>query len=145
MIYSEGDVTFGSPAWLVMEIYRGLESDGSDPLADLYDSEPFDSFEVAGRIDLGGATLEVIFQDGFQPVSGQNFPLFSASSILNSFSKIIPRSLPQSLILDPSGLPEGFLTVAEVPESSAVLIMAFGVALLPPGPLPFLCWGSCVV
>ena len=131
MIYSEGDVTFGSSAHLVMEIYRGLEADGSDPFAALYGTDPFDSFEVAGLIDLGGATLEVIFQDGFQPVAGQSFPLFSASSILGHFSTIIPRGLPQGLMLDSSGLSGGVLSVAVSPEPRAVLLLLLGLALLP--------------
>jgi hypothetical protein len=131
MIYSEGDVTFGSSAWLVMEIYRGLEADGSDPFGELYGTDPFDSFEVAGLIDLGGATLEVIFQDGFQPVAGQSFPLFSASSILGHFSTIIPRGLPQGLMLDSSGLSGGVLSVAVSPEPTAVLLLLLGLALLP--------------
>jgi MYXO-CTERM domain-containing protein len=126
-----GDLGFGPDARVIMEIYRSLEADGSDPFGQLYGTDPFDSFEVAGLIDLGGATLEVIFQDGFQPVAGQSFPLFSASSILGSFSTIIPRGLPQGLMLDASGLSGGFLSVAVSPEPTAVLLLLLGLALLP--------------
>ena len=126
-----GDLGFGPDARVIMEIYRSLEADGSDPFGQLYGTDPFDSFEVAGLIDLGGATLEVIFQDGFQPVAGQSFPLFAASSILGSFSTIIPRGLPQGLMLDASGLSGGFLSVAVSPEPTAVLLLLLGLALLP--------------
>jgi MYXO-CTERM domain-containing protein len=126
-----GDLGFGPDARVVMEIYRGLEADGSDPFGELYGTDPFDSFEVAGLIDLGGATLEVIFQDGFQPVAGQSFPLFAASSILGSFSKIIPQGLPQGLMLDASGLSGGFLSVAVSPEPSAILLALLGLAVVP--------------
>ena len=126
-----GDLGFGPDARVIMEIYRGLEADGSDPFGQLYGTDPFDSFEVAGLIDLGGATLEVIFQDGFQPVAGQSFPLFAASSILGSFSKIIPQGLPQGLMLDASGLSGGVLSVAVSPEPTAVLLLLLGLALLP--------------
>ena len=126
-----GDLAFGPDARVVMEIYRGLEADGSDPFGDLYGTDPFDSFEVAGLIDLGGATLEVIFQDGFQPVAGQSFPLFSASSILGSFSNIIHQGLPQGLMLDSSGLSGGVLSVVVIPEPTALLLLLLGLALLP--------------
>ena len=126
-----GDLGFGPDARVIMEIYRGLEADGSDPFGQLYGTDPFDSFEVAGLIDLGGATLEVIFQDGFQPVAGQSFPLFAASSILGSFSKIIPQGLPQGLMLDASGLSGGVLSVAVSPEPATLLLVLFGLALLP--------------
>jgi hypothetical protein len=105
----------------MMEIYRTLEAGGTD--------EPFDSFEVAGMLDLGGATLEVIFQDGFEPVAGQSFQLFSASSIVGSFSKVIPHGMPQGLMLHPSGLSQGFLLVGVAPEPSTFLLALFAVTL----------------
>ena len=117
----EGSLAFGPDARVMMEIYRTLEAGGTD--------EPFDSFEVAGMLDLGGATLEVIFQDGFEPVAGQSFQLFSASSIVGSFSKVIPHGMPQGLMLHPSGLSQGFLLVGVAPEPSTFLLALFAVTL----------------
>ena len=41
--------------------------------------------------------------------------------------------MPRGLMLDPSGLSEGFLSVAEVPEPSTALLLCLGLMVLATG------------
>jgi autotransporter-associated beta strand protein len=89
----------------------------------------YDAINVTGAITFGG-TLNVIFLDSYNPVSGSSFDLFDAHSMDGSFLAINLPSLTNGLIWETTALySTGVLSVGAVPEPSTYAAFAGLVAL----------------
>lgn len=92
-----------------------------------------DRIQFTGSLVLDvGAALEVVLIDGFQPLAGQQFDLFSFSQPPQGrFESVSLPGLAPGLAWDTSTLyTDGDLRVAAVPEPATWLLMALGSVLL---------------
>ena len=92
-----------------------------------------DRIQFTGSLVLDvGAALEVVLIDGFQPLAGQQFDLFSFNQAPQGrFETIRLPGLAGGLAWDTSALyTDGDLRVAAVPEPATWLLMALGSVLL---------------
>ncbi|RYD75864.1 MAG: PEP-CTERM sorting domain-containing protein [Verrucomicrobiaceae bacterium] len=87
----------------------------------------FDGLDVAGALLYGG-TLNIVLLNGFEPETGDTFDLFNGySSYSGTFANVVFSSPEYTGAFDPQ---TGVLSVANVPEPSASLLAAMGLAAL---------------
>ena len=87
----------------------------------------FDGVDVAGALLYGG-TLEIVLLNGFSPQNGASFDLFDGfRSYSGTFANIVFSSAGYIGAFEPA---TGVLTVASVPEPSALGLAVIGLATL---------------
>jgi hypothetical protein len=118
----DGDYTQGPDARLLLEI-AGLQPG------------QFDVFNVTGTATLHGF-LEISLLDGFQPLTGDAFPIFTYASLVGQFDSIFVMGQPGYEFTPTYGLDQlnlSFLTgnaPAAVPAPSSLFLVAIGVVSL---------------
>jgi len=87
----------------------------------------FEQVVTSGEIAFGGI-LDISFDDGFLPATGQTFDLFDFGTSIGEFSEI--RS--DGVLLDTGdvGFGGSVSIVSAVPEPSSIIVIAFGSVLL---------------
>jgi hypothetical protein len=109
-----GNLTLLSTSQLVMELGGTVEG------------VTYDSIDVTGVITLAGA-LNVVFVNGFLPVSGASFNLIDASSFSGSFSAVSLPTLPGGLTWNTTALATaGLISVgaSAIPEPATYAVIA---------------------
>ncbi len=98
-------------------------------IAGLTRGSEYDSLAVGGQLTLGG-TLSIVFIDGFSALSGQDFLLFEAGSLLGSFTAVVlPDIDGLNFLLNQDGTSLR-LSVQAVPLPGAAWLLLSAAGLL---------------
>ncbi len=107
---SIGTLSFGASLTLGLRSLTLMEIDAG--------TETNDQLNVAGTLTCGGTLYVVILEGTLVP--GQSFKLFNAGSVAGTFGTVTLPSLAAGLEWDTSGLTNGVLSVAALPEALSI-------------------------